>query len=89
MAIAERGWGVERGELAEKQLAVLIERRSRNREVDPDEREELSKESVRRHNARRREENRLAWCDYFKLRAGGVGSCVLRFFGFPDFVTGL
>jgi hypothetical protein len=24
-----------------------------------------------------------------ELRAGGVGSCVLRFFGFPDFVTGL
>jgi hypothetical protein len=40
-------------------------------------------------DGRRREENRLAWCDYFKLRAGGVGSCVLRFFGFPDFVTGL
>jgi hypothetical protein len=89
VAIAECGWGVERRELAEKQLAVLIERRSRNREVNPDEREELSKESVRRYNARRREENRLAWCDYFKLRAGGVGSCVLRFFGFPDFVTGL
>ena len=24
-----------------------------------------------------------------KLRASGVGSYVLRFFGFPDFVTGL
>jgi hypothetical protein len=24
-----------------------------------------------------------------ELRVGGVGSCVLRFFGFPDFVTGL
>ena len=23
-----------------------------------------------------------------ELRTGGVGSCVLRFFGFPDFVTG-
>jgi hypothetical protein len=89
VAIAGREWGVVGGELAEKQLAVLIERRSRNREVDPDEREEHWKESVRRYNARRREENRLAWCDYFKLRAGGVGSCVLRFFGFPDFVTGL
>ena len=89
MPMAEWGWGVKCRELAEKQLAVLIERRSRNREVNPDEREELSKESVRRYNARRREENRLAWCDYFKLRAGGVGSCVLRFFGFPDFVTGL
>jgi hypothetical protein len=26
---------------------------------------------------------------YSELQAGGVGSCVLRFFGFPDFVTGL
>ena len=26
---------------------------------------------------------------YSELRAGGVGSCVLRFFGSPDFVTGL
>jgi hypothetical protein len=26
---------------------------------------------------------------YSELRAGGVGWCVLRFFGFPDFVTGL
>jgi hypothetical protein len=58
VAIAEWGWGVECRDLAEKQLAVLIERRSRNREVNLDEREELSKESVRRYNARRREENR-------------------------------
>ena len=46
-------------------------------------------EIVRACTARRREENRLAWCDYFELRAGGVGSCVLRFTEFPDFVTGL
>jgi hypothetical protein len=57
--------------------------------VDPDEESELWRESFRRYNARRQEETRLAWCDDFKLRAGGVGSCVLRFFGFPDFVTGL
>jgi hypothetical protein len=57
--------------------------------VDPDEESELWRESFRRYNARRQEENRLAWCDSFELRVGGVGSCVLRFFGFPDFVTGL
>jgi hypothetical protein len=38
---------------------------SQDRQPDPDEREELWKESVRRYNARRQEENRLAWCEYF------------------------
>jgi hypothetical protein len=33
-------------------------------------REELWKESARRYNTRRREENRVAWCDYF-TRPGG------------------
>ncbi len=47
----------------------ILERRSRKGEVDPDEREELWKESVRRYNARRREENRLAWCGYFERLA--------------------
>jgi hypothetical protein len=50
----------------------MIERRSRKREVDGDEREELWMESVRRYNARRREENRLAWCDYFSHLAGSL-----------------
>jgi hypothetical protein len=56
---------VMRGEMVEKELYILIERRSRKGERDPAEREELWKESVRRSNARRQEENRLAWCDYF------------------------
>src|SRR5215208_2181947 len=51
------------GEAVEAELNRLIERRSRQK--DPDEQEELWKESVRRYNARRQEENRLAWCDYF------------------------
>jgi hypothetical protein len=80
---------VEHREMVEKELGAFIERRSRKGAVDPDEESELWRESVRWYNARRQEENRLAWCDYFKLRGGGVGSCVLRFFGFPDFVTGL
>jgi hypothetical protein len=52
---------VAHGEMVEKELDAMIERRARKGEVDPDEREELWKESVRRYNARRRAENRLAW----------------------------
>jgi len=48
----------------------MIERRARQK--DPDEEHELWKESVRRSNARRREENRLAWCDYFSHLAGSL-----------------
>ncbi len=51
---------VARGERAEKQLEALIQRRARKGVVDPDEREESWKESVRRYNARRREEMRAA-----------------------------
>jgi hypothetical protein len=57
---------VEHAEMVEKQLDALIQRRARKGDVDPDEQEELREESVRRYNARRREENRLAWCDYFE-----------------------
>jgi hypothetical protein len=58
------------GEAVEVDLNRLIERRSRQK--DPDEESELWKESVRRYNARRREENRLAWCDYFSHLAGSL-----------------
>jgi hypothetical protein len=51
------------GEAVEAELDRLIARRSRQK--DPDEESELWKASVRRYNARRQEENRLAWCDYF------------------------
>jgi hypothetical protein len=61
---------IARGELVEKELDQMIERRSRQK--DPDEESELWKESVRRYNARRREENRLAWCDYFSHLAGSL-----------------
>ena len=47
-------------EMVKAELDAMIERRSRQK--DPDEEHELWKESVRRYNARRREENRLAWC---------------------------
>lgn len=50
--------------ISEKELDVLIERRSR-KEPDPDEREETYMESVRRYNAQRRKEIRAAWYCYF------------------------
>ena len=63
---------IVQGERAETELTAFIERRSRKGEADPEEREELWKESVRRYNARRREVNRLAWCDYFSHLAGSL-----------------
>jgi hypothetical protein len=62
---------VAHGAMVEAELNRLIERRS-SREIDPDERKALWQESVRRYNARRREENRLAWCDYF----GRLAACL-------------
>jgi hypothetical protein len=52
------------GEAVEGELDRLIERRSRQK--DPEEESKAWQESVRRYNARRCEENRLAWCDYFE-----------------------
>jgi hypothetical protein len=63
---------IARGEIVEKELDTLIERRYRQK--DPDEESELWKESVRRYNARRREENGLAWCDYFGRIASSLRS---------------
>ena len=51
---------IAHGEIVEKELDQMIERRARQGEEDRDEKEELWKESVRRYNARRREKNRLA-----------------------------
>ena len=61
---------IGRSEQVERELDAMIERRSRQK--DPDEEHELWRESVRRYNARRREENRLAWCDYFSRLAGSL-----------------
>jgi hypothetical protein len=60
---------VARTEPADAELMRMIERRSRKGEVDPDEREELWKESVRRYIARRQQELRAEWCDYFERLA--------------------
>jgi hypothetical protein len=53
---------IARGELVERELDTMTERRTRKK--DPDEESELWKESVRRYNARRREEMRTAWCEH-------------------------
>jgi hypothetical protein len=58
---------VAKGEMVEKELDAMIERRSPRK--DPDEEYNLWQESVRRYNARRQKENRLAWCDYFERLA--------------------
>jgi broad specificity phosphatase PhoE len=55
------------GEATEAELDRLIERRSRQR--DGDEENELWRESVRRYNARRREELRAAWCEHHQGQA--------------------
>jgi hypothetical protein len=61
---------IARGEMVEKELDAMIERRSRQK--DPEEASEAWQESVRRYNVRRREENRLAWCDYCFRLAGSL-----------------
>jgi hypothetical protein len=63
---------IAHGEMVERELDDMIERRSRHK--DPDEASELWQESVRRYHARRREENRLAWCDYFGRLAASLRS---------------
>ncbi len=51
-------------DVAERELERMVERRSPKGESDPEETEELWKESVRRHNAKRREANRAGWIDF-------------------------
>jgi hypothetical protein len=56
-------------EAADAELVRMIERRSRQGEVDPDANEELWKESVRAYTARREEELRAAWCQHHQEQA--------------------
>jgi hypothetical protein len=56
-------------DVANWELERMVERRSRNGEADPDEREELWKESVRAYNARREEEVRSARVEYHRGQA--------------------
>jgi hypothetical protein len=55
---------VAQGERAEKELEAMMERSAPKGDLDPDERAELWKESVRRYNAQRREEMKAAWISY-------------------------
>ena len=57
--------------MVEKELDGLIRRRHDHRVVEEGERrtEEAWAESERRHAARRREENRAAWCKYHQDQA--------------------
>jgi hypothetical protein len=56
-----------RGHMVERELDAMIARRSRQK--DPEEESELWQESVRRYNARRREEMRVAWGEYHRDQA--------------------
>jgi hypothetical protein len=56
-------------EATDAELVRMIERRSRQVEVDPDANEELWKESVRAYTARREEELRAAWCQHHQEQA--------------------
>jgi hypothetical protein len=60
---------VEHAEMVEKQLDAMIQRRARKEDVDPDEREEIWKASVRAYTARKREEMRAAWASYHEGQA--------------------
>jgi hypothetical protein len=60
---------VAHGEMVEQQLDAMIQRRTRKGDLDPDEREELWKASVRAYTARRREEMRAAWTSYHEGQA--------------------
>jgi hypothetical protein len=72
----------ERMDVSDRELERMVERRSRvHGNTDPDEREELWKESVRRYNARRREEMRTARVEYHRGQAArlkAVRGCASR-----------
>ena len=63
---APHKWGAE---AVDEELVRLIEKRSRRGETTADAREESWKQSVRRYNARRQEENRTAWREHHQRQA--------------------
>jgi hypothetical protein len=52
---------VAHGEMVEKQLDAMIQCRARKGDVDPDDRDELWKASVKAYNDKRRQRARLEW----------------------------
>jgi hypothetical protein len=65
---------VSHAESVERELDRLIEKRHDQRVQSEGERleEELWRESERKHQAKRREENRIAWCAYYRGIAGAL-----------------
>ncbi len=58
---------IAQGEKVESELNILIERRSgRSQEEDPDEREDLWVESVRRFHERAQAERRQQWTEFHR-----------------------
>ena len=70
------GRDIARGEMVEAELNSFITKRHNDRIASEGERlaEESWKESVRRYEARRKEANRRAWCDYFERLAASLRS---------------
>jgi hypothetical protein len=58
---------IARGEMVEAEVNRLIEKRAALE--DPEAKEELWQQSVRRYNARRQEEMRAAWCEHHQGQA--------------------
>jgi hypothetical protein len=54
---------------SEREIERFIEKRSRNGEQDPDERDELWKESGKAYHERRRRQNVAQWFAYFCSQA--------------------
>ncbi len=69
--LREPGRNIGRSEMVASELNGLITRRHDARVAEEGERpaEEAWMESERAHNARLREENRLAWCQYHREQA--------------------
>jgi hypothetical protein len=63
---------VAHGEMVEKELDAMIQRRARKGDVDPDESEELWQASVRAYTARREEELRAAWAAFHEGQAASL-----------------
>jgi hypothetical protein len=55
--------------MVEAELDRMIEKRSRKGETDPDEQEELWRESVKAYNAEQERERRAEWCEYHRSAA--------------------
>jgi hypothetical protein len=63
---------IARGELVERELDTMIERRSRQN--DPDEQSELWRESVERYNVLLASRRRAEWCEFHKGQAARLRS---------------